>query len=211
MRRFRHPQGMVQQLAVADLLANGGDLIVNTPKAGAIIIYSDPPWNPGNEKYWRRYAGASEPTQYNCLLDAWCHCVAACKPEHVFCEQSVIDAHRQLFIDAVARCEGWNLPLLEQWTVYYGSPSRPNILLHFGRTKLASNPEGLRNEAMTRCVFEGLDASHATIIDPCIGLGMTSRMAHTFKHNCVGTELNSARLERAIAWLLKHGYVEVVH
>ena len=214
IRTFIHSTGQIQRLAVGDLTSGGVEIFSDLLQrsAGAGVVYSDPPWNPGNEKYWRRFAGVEPPTDYEALLDAWCECVSACKADHIFCEQSVIDRHRALLLDATERCEGWYLPLIEQWTVQYGSPLRPNVLLHWGSENLASDPSGLHGEAMTRKVFEGLSAMGAlhdtTVSDPCTGLGMTSRLAHRFGASFVGTELNSARLARAIAWLLKQGYEE---
>jgi hypothetical protein len=208
---MRHPDGMMQRLAVADIIHTDTfhQLI---PRGGAWCVYSDPPWNPGNEKWWRRHAGAEPPSDYNELLDAWCQCVVDCWPEHVFCEQSVNDKHRAMFTEAVERCEAWTLPLLEEWTVYYGSPgsrgcSRPNKLLHFGHEPLRTDPSELHGIHMTRCVFEGLDwPDGATVADPCIGKGMTSRLAHEFGLHCVGTELAEKRLAYTTAWLEKKGY-----
>src|SRR5690606_28575755 len=138
------------------------------------IVYSDPPWNPGNEKYWRRHAGASPTRGYDRLLDAWCRCAVACRAEHVFVEQSVNPAHKQLLLGAIARCHGWTLPLLEEWTVQYGSPRRPNALLHFGAARLTTDPSGMHGIGMTREVFRGLRVRPGTAVaDPCMGLGTT--------------------------------------
>lgn len=214
IRTFRHPDGMVQRLAVADLLNGGGGLLRSMAADPVPLVYSDPPWNPGNEKWWRRHAGAEPPADYNHFLDAWCRTVAAFAPLHVFSEQSANDRHRGMFLDAVGRCPGWTLPLLEQWTVYYGSPGsascrRPNVLLHFGTDPLRTDPSGMAGVPMTRRVFEGisLDAP-VTVADPCMGKGMTSRLAHDRVWNVVGTELNARRLDYTIRWLLKAGYVE---
>lgn len=211
---LRHPAGTWQRLAVADLLAGGGEVFASLAGGRVAVVYSDPPWNPGNEKWWRRHAGADPPRNYDDLLDAWCGCVAACPLlEHVFCEQSVNPRHRAMLDAAVARCPGWRLPLLEEWTVYYGSPgsrgcSRPNRLLHFGHRPLRTEPSGLRGEAMTLRVFDGFDLPEGTVVgDPCVGKGMTSRVAHARGWSCVGTELNPRRLAVAAAWLRARGYV----
>lgn len=216
MRTFEHPSGQAQGLAVADLLDGAGRLIEEHRGRSVVLVYSDPPWNPGNEKWWRRHAGAEPPVDYRHLLDAWCAVVAAVQPRHVFCEQSVNPGHRKMFTDAVARCGEWFLPLIEEWTVYYGSPGsrscvRPNVLLHFGHERLTTDPSGMRGEAMTRRVFEGLDHTcvRYLVVDPCMGKGMTSRMAHEFGLDCLGTEINARRLDYAIRWLLKRGYREV--
>lgn len=219
-RTFTHPHGLTQRLAVADLLAGAGAALIAEADGPTDIVYSDPPWNPGNEKWWRRHAGVEPPERYEALLDAWCACVANLAPQHVFCEQSVNPRHRALFTDAVSRCDAWTLPLLEEWTVYYGSPGsrscvRPNVLLHFGAQHLPTDPSGLRGEGMTRRVFEGLmmlghtlPAHRGEIVDPCMGKGMTSRMAAEFGCDCLGTELNPKRLDYTIRWLMRHGYTE---
>jgi len=215
IRTFKHSDGMVQRLAVADLLHGGGDVFLSmVGNTDIIFIYSDPPWNPGNEKWWRRHAGVEPPSSYDDLLSAWCETVAVCLPMDIFCEQSSNEKHRAMFTVAVERCPEWKLRMHEQWTVYYGSPGsascrRPNVLLHFGRTKITTDPSGLSGIAMTRTVFNGLHYPPGTWVgDPCMGKGMTSRLAHEKRWNVIGTELNPKRLDYTIAWLLKHGYRE---
>jgi len=181
---------------------------------GCDLVYSDPPWNPGNEKYWRNHAGAAEGAGYVAFLEAWCRLVGICigrGARHVFCEQSENDSHRGMLL-AVAEGSGWGLPLLEQWTVYYGSPGsasvrRPNRLLHFGRERIATDPSGMAGEPMTIRACAGLSLPPgSTVVDVCMGKGMTSRMAHYFGWNCVGTELNPKRLAVTVAWLERQGY-----
>jgi hypothetical protein len=208
MNMLVHESGTSARLAVADLTRGGVEIFRSLlPSVGARIVYSDPPWNPGNEKYWRRYAGQDPPTNYRAFLDAWCACAASCGADHIFCEQSVIDAHRTMLLDAVDRCPDWTLPLLEQWTVLYGSPKRPNVLLHFGRDRLTTDPSGMAGVKMTSRVFDGVSIEAGmTVADPCTGLGTTARVAHTHGCSFVGTELNPARLARTEAWLRGHGY-----
>lgn len=206
---FRDTRGLEQRLAVADLLIADSALLSGMASK-VFMVYSDPPWNPGNEKWWRRYAGVDPPSDYCNFLDSWCRCVAACAPEHVFCEQSVNDKHRAMLANAISRCGAWSLALMEEWTTFYGSPSRPNKLMHFGTSKLRTDPTGLRGEEMTRRVFAGFsDVTGVTVVDPCVGRGMTSRMAHASGWNFVGSELNPKRLDCTVGWLLKHGYKEV--
>lgn len=209
MITLNHPSGLTQRFAVADL-AGGGESEFGTLLQGPVdVVYSDPPWSPGNEKWWRRYAKTAAPKDYNDLLRGWCNCVIAAQPKHVFCEQSINSVHRQLLLDLIANLPDWRWPLLEQWEVKYGSPLRPNVLMHFGFEPLNVNPTGMHGEKMTSRVFDGLLWKHGqTFADPCMGLGMTSRMAHYYRANCIGTELNPSRLQRTIDWLLAHGYVQ---
>jgi len=199
---------MTQQLAVADILTQK-DVFTDLISRPITVVYSDPPWNPGNEKWWRRHADVEPPDSYDALLDAWCSCVTECRPAHIFCEHSAIPRHRAMMMAAIERCREWTLPLQIEWTVYYGSPKRPNVLLHFGTSLIATDPAGMSGEAMTLTALVGLGyPPGVTIADPCIGKGMVSRLAHKLGWNCVGTELNPKRLDRTIEWLLKHGYRE---
>ena len=211
MITLRNPtQGLVQRVAVADLTINGLETL-NTLRGDSPVevVYSDPPWSPGNEKWWRRYNKVPPPTSYDAFLDGWCCCVASCRPAHVLVEQSVNPSHHNMLLAAIERCASWGLPLVERFTCCYGNPKRPNVLMHFGGAPLQSDPTGLAGEGMSRTAFEGLALIPGmTVVDPCTGLGMTSRLAHHFGLNFVGTELNPARLDRTIQWLLRHGYSE---
>lgn len=199
-----------QHLVVSDIKYK--DHFLKMTRHNICAVYSDPPWNPGNEKYWRTHAGKSKEKNYDYFLDRWCEFVVACNPKDIFIEQSVIKKHREIFDAAVARCAKWELPLLEEWIVYYGSPggrncSHPNKLLHFGVKKITTNPSNLKGIEMTRTVFNGLDYPYGSVIaDPCIGKGMTSRLCDEMGWNCVGTEINPKRLQYAINWLIKNGY-----
>lgn len=207
-----------QRLAVTDLTKGGAETFAALLDGRrAEIVYSDPPWNPGNEKYWRRFAGEDVPKSYDALLDGWCRCVALARPDHVFVEQSVNSAHKAMLLRAVERCAGWTLPFLEEWVCQYGAPKRPNALLHFGTERLTTDPGGMSGVAMVRTVFEGLPSFRlrgsasetlTLVADPCMGLGTTSRVAHIMGLSCIGTELNPKRLEVTIGRLLKSGYIE---
>lgn len=182
---------------------------------GPHFVYSDPPWNPGNEKYWRRHASASGTSGYDNFLDSWFEIVSLfvdCGGRHIFAEQSVIPKHRKMFIDAMDR-SGLAVPLLNEYTVHYGSPGsascrRPNTLFHFGDVPITTDPSGMHGEPMTIRVCAGIEDKPpgSTVIDPCIGKGMTSRMAHYFGWNCIGTELNPKRLSKTVGWLERQGY-----
>lgn len=207
-----------QLLAVADLeeqqdVENIRQLLPETVG----VVYSDPPWDPGNRKYWRTHADKDHDGDYDDFLDAWCGLVGDCITDrgtrHVCTEQSFDnDDARQMFLDAVDRTETWTLPLSDQFKVFYGSPGsrskqNPNLLMHFSDSELQTDPTGLDGEPMTIRACAGLDAPAGTwVFDPCIGKGMTSRMALYYQWNCVGTELNSKRLGKTITWLERKGF-----
>jgi hypothetical protein len=174
------------------------------------LVYSDPPWNPGNATYWRTYAKLGACRSYASFLDRLVAIYVACQhrgARHVLVEQSSNPAHHGMLLDAVHRHPEWMLPLQRVYDVLYAKPQRPNALLHFGREPLSTDPTGLASEPMTLRSLSGARPEPGTwIVDPCMGLGMTSRMAHGLGLNCFGCELNPQRLARTTAWLVKQGY-----
>lgn len=206
-----------QLMAVADLEEQlHVDRVRDLLPAIVELVYSDPPWNPGNRKYWRTKADADHDGSYGSFLDTWCELVGECiqgrETRHVFTEQSYDDDHRSSFLNTVEWTDAWTLPLQDQFKVFYGSPGsrsrqNPNMLLHFSETPLATDPSGLDGEPMTIRACAGIDADPgATVFDPCIGKGMTSRMALYYQWDCVGTEINPKRLGKTITWLERHDF-----
>lgn len=215
MRTFTHPSGLWQRLCVADLTIDGAERLAAMADGPVAVVYSDPPWSPGNEKWWRRYASMAPPVDYRHLLDGWVDAVVRLSPSRVFCEQSVIEEHSRMMLEAMQRHPGWRLPFLEQWVTYYGSrsPARPqgwpNVIMHFGQGALSVDPSGMSGTKMTQLVLGSLDLPRGSVIaDPCMGKGMTSRVGHACGLCVIGTELNPRRLEQTISWLLKKGYQE---
>jgi len=201
-----------QKMAVADLeepshVEQIRELLPDTVE----MVYSDPPWNPGNRKYWRTHADADHEGTYGSFLDTWCGLVGECisqrDTEYVFTEQSYDDDDRVSFLNTVRMTNSWTLPLQDQFKVFYGSPGsrsrqNPNMLLFYGDEPLRTDPTGLDGEPMTIRACAGVDVDPgATVFDPCIGKGMTSRMALYYQWNCIGTEINPKRLGKTITWL----------
>lgn len=175
------------------------------------MVYSDPPWNPGNARMWRTVSQLDDDpvkgtrgrmVDWDHFVDRfWAH-VNHANPTHIFVEMGVKQTPEYIKMVGVPR-----FPDLQyEWNVFYASV-RPNKLLYFSNVGgFTGNPEGMKNEPMTRHVFEHIAKEGEVVFDPCIGLGMTARMAHCFGMICYGIELNPARLARTLGWLSKHGY-----
>lgn len=183
------------------------------------LVYSDPPWNAGNCRYWRGHAGRDRGrVDYGAFARLVCAAFASCRSRAVYCEQSINPRDNGAFLAAAA---GTLPPLAGRFKVHYGAPvglsdrlavcRRPNLLLRFANHGWAGDPTGLHGEAMTRHVFEHEPeaASSAAVADPCVGKGMTARMAHRFGLACVGMEINPARLAVTLGWLSRQG-MEIV-
>lgn len=177
-------------------------------------VISDPPWSPSYAKLWRKMAEVSPAVTYSNLMRCWTQIASMCiqRGAEVLIERSTEVKNNVAFFEAVAERPTWSLSLLEKWSVFYGSPGSggvrtPNDLLHFGSRHLTTDPTGLTGEPMfiRTCAGLGLRTG-SVLVDPCIGKGMTSRMAHYFDANCIGSELNQKRVDAALAWLKFQGY-----
>jgi len=148
--------------------------------------------------------GEAPPQDFERFVEYLAGCIAGLKPRAVYVEQSIHDPSTLILV--ASRQPAWP-SLAGRWTVSYGSPRRPNVLLRFAGHGWDGDPTGLHGEAMTRHVFdhEPLAIERAPVCDPCVGLGTTVRMAHAREIACLGMELNTGRLARTIGWLAAHG------
>lgn len=178
------------------------------------LVYSDPPWNKGNHKYWRTHAGISTPAEltFEKFTDRVFLITSGFCPEHYFFEHTCHG--KQNYEWFIEKSKGKIKNFDKHWTCYYGAPvsisdthetrcRRPNKLLHFGKEINNLNPEGLRGSDMTRHVFSFAAKQGEYVFDCCVGKGMTSRIAYEFGMKCIGIEINPKRLEITVKWLEK--------
>lgn len=155
----------------------------------ADIIYSDPPWGPGNLMYWRTHSGESVRPDWARFLDTFCGVVAATKTNdaHVFVEMGV------RWIDELSRAmERYGIRERTRWRVLYGNPKRPNMLWYSG-PGAPCDPTDMSGVAMTHHVLSSVARPGAMVFDPCCGKGMTARCALRLGMRFAGVELNPKR------------------
>lgn len=176
----------------------------------ADVIYSDIPWGPGNQKYWHtmNMVGSTPRTSWTEFLHhfAYACCGARAPTAPVFVEMGCRWA-----ADLDHAMERHGLNRLERWDITYGPKSKPlpNTLSLYAPTAsclsfsgppwipllLPSPPHG---EPVTQAVLDAVVRPGMIVLDPCTGLGMTARITHKLGGRFRGTELNAARLARAI-------------
>jgi len=213
--RFRY---LTQTLICGDITdRDTRDAIIAAVGPGTGFVYSDPPWNQGNEKYWRRYAGVSNSSGYAHFLDCWADIASRCVAggfSDLLVEHSLVEESLAEMRAAVVRADIEPLRAMGMWNVLYtlaagAGKARWGSLLHYGRDPLVTDPTGLSGEQKAARACAGLVhrmPPGSVIVDPCIGKGKVSRLAHTFQWNCVGCELSQKRLDITIGWLEKRGY-----
>jgi hypothetical protein len=166
----------------------------------APIVYSDPPWGPGNLMYWRTHNGERARPSWDDFLRLFCRVVSASAAggAHVFVEMGL------RWVDQLAaEMAAVGLPERNRWTCYYGHPKLPNVLWYSG-PGTTTDPSGLSGVAMTRRALEGVARPSALVFDPCCGKGMTARCALRLGMRFAGVELNPKRAAATRAFLDRH-------
>lgn len=184
--------------------------LMGTDKAS--IFYSDPPWGQGNLNYWqtinKRHNGIErKETDYNAFLNQIFDLAKKHTNGMVFIEYGI-----KWEKDIISIGEQHGLKHLGVATIKYKSGSKwlPHQL-HIFTTADKSLPEGylksLDGTTGMDCLTKAVKPFYVEggiILDPCCGLGMTSRLAVKLKMNFRGNELNPKRLQTTIDWLNKN-------
>lgn len=166
----------------------------------ADIVYSDPPWGPGNLMYWRTHNKETTRPSWDGFLSTFCDVVAsAVKPGgHVFVEMGV------RWVDELAAAMAIrDIKESARWNCLYGNPKLPNVLWYAG-PGCGTDPSGLSGVKMTHTALSGVADPGALVFDPCCGKGMTARCAVRLGMRFAGVELNPRRAEVTQRWLTKN-------
>lgn len=193
-----------------DIMENDLEKFIDVLPKPIDMIYSDPPWNSGNCKYWRTIANKANnqiktyPVDFNHFIST------INKQLKTLGDLKVIwlEASMKEYIKLISNFNSHNLPLNGEWTICYGNPKRPNKLLRFSETKtITEDPTNFTGEKPTDWAFIQEDSQKCkTVLDFCIGLGMTSRKAYKHNKTVYGLELNPQRLQRTIDFFLNKGF-----
>lgn len=169
----------------------------------ADVIYSDPPWGPGNQQYWHTMnaRGSLPRTSWTDFLAAFCNaCERYRRPgAPVFVEMGIrwVDE-----LDVAMAAVG--LQRRRRWDILYGPKKTPlpNVLSLYGDVDVPiALPDPPHGEPVTRAVLAAVVRPGMTVLDPCTGKGMTARIAHALGAGFRGLELNPTRLEVTADWL----------
>lgn len=166
----------------------------------ADVVYSDPPWGPGNQRYWHTHNGTNPRTDWLAFLD----CFAGAVADHRKPDAPVLVEMGLRWIgDLDAAMAAVGLPFRRRWRIFYGPKSKPlpNALCLYGPRDLDLEVEGLRGEPITRAALAAAVSPGDVVLDPCTGLGMTARVTHAIGGRFRGSEMNAARLARTEEWL----------
>lgn len=190
------------RLLCADITIDGAiDVLMDGARAD--VIYSDPPWGPGNQQYWHtmRERGSTPRTDWKKFLDAF---AAVCANHRTSDAPVFVEMGLRWTGDLDQAMEVVGLPLVERWGILYGPKKKPlpNTVAAYGSLPpVFELPDPPHGEPVTRAIL-GAAVNHGDIVlDPCTGLGMTARCATKAGGMFYGCEMNAARMERTASWL----------
>lgn len=171
----------------------------------ADVVYSDPPWGPGNQQYWHtmHVRGSAPRTSWPLFLESFCQAVTT----HRKPDAPVLVEMGMRWVDELdAAMADVGLVATARHTITYGPRAKPlpNTLSVYGATVPLALPVPPHGEPVTRAALAAVVTPGALVLDPCTGLGMTARVTHTLGGVFRGTEMNAARLERTATWLRRH-------
>jgi hypothetical protein len=203
--------GLTQRLAVIDLDSEDGVARAIAMLPDEIrVVYTDPVWDARIATAFRTGAGLFPCKDFGALMDRLAQVYEACRVRgaaDIFVEHSADPAKHEQFLEAASRYAFGRGPMRKIETTY-GSPKRPAILFHFGLRPPNEKIDGLSGPRLVETALRSIGGvrAGAWVVDPCIGQGMTSRVAHKLGFSCFGTELDPKRLAKTVAWLAKKGY-----
>jgi hypothetical protein len=177
----------MHRITIHDVMTNDFDDLFQGAKAD--ILYSDPPWGEGNLKFWRTFNNQKgHPVNWLEFVKRvrflWQrHVTGAC-----FIETGVRFADDVIGMFGKPSC---------RYAIIYSSQSLPNILLGWGEVP-QKDPTGKKGINVPLTVLSSLPSKPLSVFDPCVGLGMTAKVAKKLSMTCFANELNPKRAERTM-------------
>jgi hypothetical protein len=180
------------------------DVLMRGRKAD--VIYSDPPWGPGNQQYWHtmRERGSRPRTEWHAFLNAFSELCANHRTPSapVFVEMGL------RWTDDLDRAmNAVGLPLMNRWAIYYGPKAKPlpnTVAVYGAPPPVFELPDPPHGEPVTRAILSAAIRPGDIVLDPCTGLGMTARCTVRSGGIFMGGEMNSKRLGKTESWMRKH-------
>jgi hypothetical protein len=166
----------------------------------ADVIYSNPPFDEKNHKYWYSINGSAPRTSWAEFLDVFCNVCASFRTSEalVFVEMEAVGLH-----DLDLAMQRVGLGRQRIWENLKGSPMRPYTLALYGPRDISINLPAKHGSALTKAVLSVVVLPGMIVLDPCTGKGVTARYTHRFGGRFRGCELNQNRLDVAVDWLRK--------
>ena len=156
------------------------------------MVYVDPPWNQSNISSFRTKAGIKERQDFETfinilLLKIFRHCRLV----------GYIETGKQNISMLMDKLKTYTNEILEYDVTYYGNKPSKIIRFKIGRALLKDvNLNGFDDEDTPYVAMR--NEMPTSVIDFCMGRGLTARTAFSLGIQCFGIELNKRRLANVL-------------
>jgi hypothetical protein len=167
------------------------------------MVMCDPPWDSGNARSFRTKAGVSRPVSFLTLMHSILEVGPLVEGAWFF---EMGNRNAPLVAEAIRQLDGY---FLNQWNTYYYK-TKPCVIQAFTWNSALLpfddlGPSGIDEEqSFTWALGVGCHVGN-TVLDLCIGRGLTARVAHKQGKRVLGLELHPRRLAVTIDWLVTQG------
>jgi len=181
----------MHRITLHDIMTNDLDDLMQGEKVD--VIYSDPPWGEGNLKFWRTYNGQKG---HNVDWEKFVRRIKFLCDKHVKPGGSV-------FIETGMRFDKDIMAIFGQpqgrYIIKYkgGGKVLDNVLLGYGpQPKI--DPTGKTGIQVALSVLSSLPTPPKSVLDCCVGLGTTAKVAKKLGMTCYANELNPKRAAKTM-------------
>lgn len=172
--------------------------------------YTDPPWNPGIARLFRRWADADRPVDLDHLYRSFLRQSAEALPPGAPLWLELSPRAWRLWVRPVVEETGHAVNAVRKasWEDRRGKHETVQARIRLRPQEAGPEPvgstvyldDGLHGEESTESAFRS-DHDAGAVLDPFVGYGLSVRFAERCGISCVGLELNPDRLRDAVTWL----------
>ncbi len=152
------------------------------------MIYTDPPWDIGHARMFRRLAGRASDVSLEHLHGRLASLVHACGcPAYVQVSQRAKGQLSDVLQQAGLSCYG-------EWTLSYRQPGDMCLLLWSAVPIEGQGEDAPEDGASIRWAIGRSSAPGGLVFDPFMGAGATARVAHRLGRIAIGSEIIPAKM-----------------
>jgi hypothetical protein len=173
---------------IGELTLERAKMVLQGKKAD--IVYSDPPWGPGNLRYWRTMNNEGNEVNWKKFLHLFCQVV---KDSTNPTSEIFVEMGTRWIDELAAEMASVGIQETQRFECSYrgGAKRYRNFLWHAGTHIVPTELNG--GVKMTMGILSAVAKDGAIVFDPCCGKGMSAKCAIKNNMKFVGIELNAKR------------------
>ena len=180
---------MSHRITIHDIMSNDLDDLMQGEKAD--LLYVDPPWGSASLSFWRTH---NKQKGHAINWEAFLQRIRFIYERHVtggLCIETGLKFESGI-VSVFGHPQG-------RYDVVYksGGVLRPSLILIYGALP-QKDPTGLNGYDLPYTVISALPHRPRSVLDPCVGLGTTAKVAKALGMTCYANELNPDRAAKTM-------------